>query len=130
MQAADPDTAPLLTMRGIDKRFPGVHALKGVDLHLHAGECLALLGENGAGKSTLLKMLGGAHRPDGGAIAVDGEELAIDGPAQALGAGLAVIYQEFNLVPGLSARENVFLGQEVSRIGFLPARRHRLSRYA
>ncbi len=112
-------------MRGIDKRFPGVHALKGVDLHLHAGECLALLGENGAGKSTLLKMLGGAHRPDGGAIAVDGEELAIDGPAQALGAGLAVIYQEFNLVPGLSARENVFLGQEVSRIGFLPARRER-----
>ncbi len=112
-------------MRGIDKRFPGVHALKGVDLHLHAGECLALLGENGAGKSTLLKMLGGAHRPDGGTIAVDGEDLVIESPAQALAAGLAVIYQEFNLVPGLSARENVFLGQESAKFGFLPARRER-----
>ena len=112
-------------MRGIHKRFPGVHALKDVDLELHPGECLALLGENGAGKSTLIKILGGAHAPDEGAIELNGEPVRIDGPQDALAAGLAVIYQEFNLVPWLSARENIFLGQEPSRFCILPAKRER-----
>ncbi|MBT6850199.1 MAG: ATP-binding cassette domain-containing protein, partial [Opitutae bacterium] len=79
-------------MRGIHKRFPGVHALKDVDLELHPGECLALLGENGAGKSTLIKMLGGAHVPDEGVIELNGDPVRIDGPQDALAAGLAVIY--------------------------------------
>ena len=109
-------------MRGIHKRFPGVHALKDVDLELHAGECLALLGENGAGKSTLIKMLGGAHLPDEGNLSLRGEEILIQGPQDAIAAGIAVIYQEFNLVPWLSARENIFLGQEPSRICILPVK--------
>ena len=112
-------------MRGIHKRFPGVHALKGVDLVLHPGECLALLGENGAGKSTLIKMLGGAHLPDEGSISLKGRPIQIMDPQDALAAGIAVIYQEFNLVPWLSARENIFLGQEPSRLCILPARRER-----
>ena len=112
-------------MRGIGKRFPGVHALKAVGLELHAGECLALLGENGAGKSTLLKMLGGAHQPDEGEILIEGQVVDVKKPADALSAGLAVIYQEFNLVPGLTARENVFLGQEPGALSFVPARAER-----
>ena len=121
MSAAE--VSPLLLMRGIHKRFPGVHALKGVDLELRSGECLALLGENGAGKSTLIKMLGGAHQPDEGEIRLQGESIQIQGPQDALAAGVAVIYQEFNLVPWLSARENIFLGQEPSIIGILPAKK-------
>jgi ribose transport system ATP-binding protein len=111
---------PLLRMRGIHKRFPGVHALKGVDLDLHAGECLALLGENGAGKSTLIKILGGAQQPDEGTLLLEGNPLVVQRPQDALGAGIAVIYQEFNLVPALTARENIFLGQEPSKLGVLP----------
>ena len=64
---------PFLTLQSIEKRFPGVHALKSVDLELSAGECVALLGENGAGKSTLIKILGGAQSPDSGRIELDGE---------------------------------------------------------
>lgn len=110
--ASHPASAPLLEMRGIEKSFPGVQALRGVDLTLHSGEVLALLGENGAGKSTLIKMLGGAHRPDRGSIRVDGRDVRLDDPPAALAAGIGVIYQEFNLVPGLAAWENIFLGRE------------------
>jgi len=102
----------LLEMRGIDKSFPGVHALKGVDLELEAGEVLALLGENGAGKSTLIKVLGGAHRPDAGTVRVEGGEADLGSPLAALRTGVGVIYQEFNLVRDLTVRENLFLGQE------------------
>ncbi len=117
-----PDDVPLLAMRGIDKSFPGVRALREVDLTLHAGEVLALVGENGAGKSTLIKVLSGAHLPDAGSIHIHGQPAAIGNPIDAQRAGVAVIYQEFNLVPSLSARENIFLGQERTRAGFL---RHR-----
>jgi ribose transport system ATP-binding protein len=114
-------SAPLLRMTGIEKRYPGVHALKGVDLELHAGEVLALLGENGAGKSTMIKVLGGACIPDAGKIFIEGQEAAIRQPIDAQRAGIGIIYQEFNLVPALSARENIFLGSERARAGFIRA---------
>jgi ribose transport system ATP-binding protein len=106
-------------MSGIDKSFPGVRALHQVDLELHAGEVLALLGENGAGKSTLIKMLGGAHAPDAGEVLIEGEPVHLISPAIAQQSGIGVIYQEFNLVPALTARENIFLGQERTRAGFV-----------
>ena len=117
--------APLLSMRGIDKSFPGVHALRKVNLELHSGEVLALLGENGAGKSTLIKILGGAQRPDAGSISIDGGDPHIENPVHAQRAGIGIIYQEFNLVPSLTARENIFLGQETTVGGFIRARRER-----
>jgi len=115
---------PLLRMSGIRKSYPGVQALREVDLELHRGEVLALLGENGAGKSTLIKVLGGAVRPDAGRVTIDGKAVTIAGPVAARRAGVSVIYQEFNLVPALTARENIFLGQE-RRWRFLPARQER-----
>jgi len=106
----------LLEMRGIEKSFPGVRALHHVDLQLRRGEVLALLGENGAGKSTLIKVLAGAHRPDSGTIRVDGQTVQLDDPVTAARAGIAVIYQEFNLIPELTVWENIFLGRETNRV--------------
>lgn len=116
---ASESAVPLLSMRGIDKKFPGVHALRGIDLTLHSGEVLALLGENGAGKSTLIKVLGGAHRPDSGSIEIDGEPVDLGSPQNAMRVGIGVIYQEFNLIPALSAWENIFLGRERTLGGFI-----------
>ncbi len=118
-------TAPLLAMRGIVKSFPGVQALRGVDLILRRGEVLALLGENGAGKSTLIKVLGGAFRADAGVIEIDGRERNFQSPQDSRAAGVAIIYQEFNLVPGLTASENIFLGQERTVAGFIAKREER-----
>ena len=114
---------PLLEMRGMCKRFPGVDALRDVDLRLEAGECLALCGENGAGKSTLIKLLGGAHSADAGEIRIEGRPVRIATPHEAQRLGIAVIHQELNLVPRLSARENIFLGRERTRFGFPDRRR-------
>jgi ribose transport system ATP-binding protein len=115
------DVSKLLRMEGIHKTFPGVYALRNVSLDLHAGEVLALLGENGAGKSTLIKVLGGAHRPDEGSVFISGEPADLSSPAASQRAGVSIIYQEFNLVPDLTVRENIFLGRELTRGGLIDA---------
>jgi len=122
----DPKSSkPLLEMRGISKLFPGVRALDDVDLTLYPGEVLALLGENGAGKSTLIKILGGAHAPDAGEIYIEGSRVRIDSPQAAQQAGVGIIYQEFNLIPALTARENIFLGSHRHALSWLNAARER-----
>lgn len=115
----DPSTDPLLAMVGVVKVFPGVRALDGVDLDVRAGEVHALLGQNGAGKSTLIKVLAGAHRPDAGTITWRGEQVTLASPAAATRQGIATIHQELELVDGLSVAENVYLGHERARGGFL-----------
>lgn len=112
-------------MRGIEKSFPGVRALRGIDLQLNSGQVLALLGENGAGKSTLIKILGGAQPPDAGSIEIDGQVVSIANPHDAQKAGIGIIYQEFNLVPALTVRENMFLGQEGGMFSMTHARSER-----
>ncbi|MBG0815250.1 sugar ABC transporter ATP-binding protein [Planomonospora sp. ID82291] len=109
-------------MRGIVKQFPGVRALDGVDLEVRRGEVHCLLGQNGAGKSTLIKILSGAHQPDEGVIALAGEETRLATPTAAIRAGISTIYQELDLVDGLSVAENVFLGHERTRFGFVRSR--------
>jgi ABC-type sugar transport system ATPase subunit len=112
-------TPPLLAVTGVTKRFPGVLALDGVDLTVHAGKVHALVGENGAGKSTLLRIVAGAERPDDGTIAVSGAPVDFAAPRDALRLGLTVIYQELSLVPALGADANIFLGMEPVRHGLL-----------
>ncbi len=114
-----PAPSPVLSLSGIYKRYPGVVALDGVDLDLEAGSVHALLGENGAGKSTLLKVLAGAERADAGSVTLAGEVVVFAGPRDALRRGITVIYQEFALVPELSAAANVMLGIEPTRRGVL-----------
>jgi ribose transport system ATP-binding protein len=99
-------------MTGISKRYPGVVALDGVSLEVRPGEVHALVGENGAGKSTMMKILAGAERADTGEIEINGEAVQIQSPQDAMDRGVNIIYQEFNLVPHLSAAENIYLGRE------------------
>ncbi|WP_181773940.1 sugar ABC transporter ATP-binding protein [Amycolatopsis pittospori] len=108
----------LLSVRGIVKTFPGVRALDGVDFDVEPGEVHCLLGQNGAGKSTLIKVLAGAHRPDEGEITWQGEAVTLPSPVAALKIGIATMYQELDLVPGLSVADNIFLGRERSSFGF------------
>ena len=110
---------PLLRMHGIGKRFPGVVALDGVDLDVGPGEVHALLGENGAGKSTLLKILSGAQPPDTGGIVFAGQDVTFAAPYEAQRQGITTIYQEFNLIPTLSVAENILIGREPGRAGFV-----------
>lgn len=110
---------PLLTMSGITKSFPGVRALDGVDLEVQAGEVHCLLGQNGAGKSTLIKVLAGAHQPDDGEITWRGAPVALKSPIAAMRLGVATIYQELDLVEGLSVAENIFLGHEPTTARFV-----------
>ena len=106
------NTEPLLAMRGISKRFPGVLALDGVSLEVGAREVVALCGENGAGKSTLMKILGGVYQPDGGEIIVDGQSVKINSVTDAMRLGIAFIHQELNVLDNLDVAANVFLGRE------------------
>ncbi|MEU9190485.1 sugar ABC transporter ATP-binding protein [Streptomyces sp. NPDC048484] len=110
---------PLLTMSGITKSFPGVRALDGVDLDVRTGEVHCLLGQNGAGKSTLIKVLAGAHQPDDGTIGWRGQQVTLRSPIAAMRLGIATIYQELDLVEGLSVAENVYLGHEPTSAGFV-----------
>ncbi|WP_369408993.1 sugar ABC transporter ATP-binding protein [Herbidospora cretacea] len=97
----------------------GVRVLRGIDLSAHAGEVHAVVGENGAGKSTLMKILAGVHQPDEGVIEIGGETRSFAHPVQAQRAGVAIIYQEFNLLPERSVADNVFLGREPTRRGLV-----------
>jgi len=108
-----PASGPILRLRAITKRFPGVLALDAVDMDVRRAEVHGLLGENGAGKSTLIKVLTGAIQPDSGEIHFDGRKLEHLDPRRALQAGIACIYQELNLVPHLTVAENIFLGREL-----------------
>ncbi|MCW6509295.1 sugar ABC transporter ATP-binding protein [Lichenifustis flavocetrariae] len=112
-------TAPLLQVNGVQKRYGGVHALKGVDFDLAAGEVHVLLGENGAGKSTLMGVLSGAVSPDEGSVALDGRPVRFASPRDAHAAGIAMIPQELDLVPGLDIAANLFLGSEITHAGVL-----------
>ena len=109
----------LLRMTGVVKQFSAVRALDGVDLDVRAGEVHCLLGQNGAGKSTLMKVLSAAYQPDEGTIWWDGEEVRLTHPQAAIDAGISTIYQELDLVPGLTVAENIFLGHEVATGGFI-----------
>jgi ribose transport system ATP-binding protein len=118
MVTDDPHQTALLTMRGIVKQFPGARALDGVDLDVRAGEVHCLLGQNGAGKSTLIKVLAGAHQPDEGQILIDGAPVTIPDPVAGLKLGVATMYQELDVVDGLSVAENIYLGHELATGGF------------
>ncbi len=103
-------TAPTLEMIKIDKQFPGVHALDQVDFSVEPGEIHALMGENGAGKSTLMKILFGAILKDSGTIRIKGREVTIEKPSDAQHLGVSMVHQELNLVPQMTAPQNIFLG--------------------
>ena len=118
-----PDNSFLVEMQEIDKSFPGVHALKDVSMQVKPGQVLALVGENGAGKSTLIKILGGAYLPDDGEIFIEGKRARIPTPNSALQLGISIIYQEFNLIPELTVRENIFLGREKTKMGLIDSTR-------
>ncbi len=109
----------LLRMSNVSKSFGATHALGGVSLEAHGGQVLALIGENGAGKSTLMKILSGAIAPDSGQMLLAGSRYAPKGPHDARRAGVSMIYQELNLAADLSVAENVMLGQEQHRFGFV-----------
>ena len=109
----------ILKMQGIQKYFSGVHALNGVNFDLHAGEIHALMGENGAGKSTLIKVLCGIHKSDGGTIEYFGKEVSFDNIAQSQAAGISVIHQELNMMNHLTVAQNIFIGREAMKNGFI-----------
>ena len=105
----------ILTMKGIDKSFPGVHALDHVDLEVRKGEVLALMGENGAGKSTLMKVLTGIYKKDSGSITFEGKEVEFDSPRAAQEAGIVIVHQELNMLNHLTVAQNIFIGREIMK---------------
>ena len=108
----------ILTMKGIDKSFPGVHALDHVDLEVCRGEVHALMGENGAGKSTLMKVLTGIYSKDAGTITYEGKEVEFHNPREAQEAGVVIVHQELNMMNHLTVAQNIFIGREFMK-GFL-----------
>lgn len=113
---------PVVRLRGVSKYFPGVHAVEGVDLEIFPGEVHVVAGENGAGKSTLMKLLSQVERPTEGEIEISGEPVEFHGPRHAQSLGVAMVYQEFALAPHLSIAENLFMGREPGRFGFVNRR--------
>ena len=113
------DAVPRIRMRGITKSFGSIHALRGVDLDLHAGHCLGLIGDNAAGKSTLTKVLSGTYIPDGGTIEIDGEQVRFSGPADARDRNIEMVFQDLSLCDTIDVSGNLFLGREITRAGFL-----------
>lgn len=109
----------LLSMQGIDKAFPGVQALSRVDFSVRGGEVHALMGENGAGKSTLIKVLTGVYPKDAGRVALSGKPIQPRAPLEAEALGISTVFQEVNLIPHLSVAENIMLGRQPTRRGFL-----------
>src|ERR1700682_1696939 len=109
--------APILSLSGLSKSFPGVRALHNVSLTLRAGEVTALIGENGAGKSTLVKILTGIYQPDEGEIVVSGAPFVCTGPRDAWAAGIAAIHQETVMFDELSVAENIFMGHMPVAVG-------------
>lgn len=105
----------ILTMKGIDKSFPGVHALDHVDLEVRKGEVLALMGENGAGKSTLMKVLTGIYKKDEGTITYEGKEVEFENPRAAQAAGIVIVHQELNMMNHLTVAQNIFIGREIMK---------------
>lgn len=129
------DTAPraFLELRGIHKRFGGVHALRGVGFSIVPGEAYHLLGENGCGKSTVIKIMSGAHAPDEGEIVLEGRSFRALNPIQSLAAGIETVYQDLSLLPNLTVAENVALNEQLVAHGGRLARlfdRGRLRRTA
>ena len=112
--------APVLTVRGASKRFGAVTALEDIDLDVHRGEVLALLGDNGAGKSTLIKCLNGVHRLDSGTIAMDGAPVVIHAPADARALGVETVYQDLALFDNLRPTDNFFAGRELAGPAWMP----------
>ena len=102
----------------VEKRFPGVHALKSIDFEIKRGEIVGLVGENGAGKSTLMKGIYGAYQPDGGTVLIDGKAVGFANPRQAMEKGIGMVFQEQSLIPSLSVMENIFLGYEQHFVRF------------
>lgn len=110
----------LIKMEGIEKWFPGVHALSQADFELRAGEVHALVGENGAGKSTLMKIIGGIYNKDDGQVYLNGDEVVVQSPRQAQDLGISMIHQELNLMPHLTIAQNIFIGREPrGKVSFL-----------
>ncbi len=105
----------ILTMKGIDKSFPGVHALDHVDLEVRKGEVHALMGENGAGKSTLMKVLTGIYKKDEGTITYEGKEVEFSNPREAQDAGIVIVHQELNMMGHLTVAQNIFIGREIMK---------------
>lgn len=114
--------SPVVSLRGVGKSFSGVPVLSDIDLDLQPGEVHALVGENGAGKSTLMKILAGVHQADAGTVEVDGSPVSFHHPRAAQAAGIATVFQEFNLLPERTVAENVFLGREPRRFGVVDGR--------
>lgn len=109
----------IVLMEGIEKSFPGVHALKQCHFDLNIGEVHALVGENGAGKSTLMKILAGIYKKDAGEIFYKGKEIDFSSPKEAQDAGIGIIHQEINLIPHLTVAENIFIGKEIMKGCFI-----------
>ena len=106
---------PLLEAKGITKYFGTITALENVDLKVHAGECLGVVGDNGAGKSTLMKVLSGLYKPSSGSLYFQGKEEILESPKDSQNLGLEMVYQDLALAGNLPIGENIFLGREPTK---------------